>query len=183
MPQQFHQNPLEQFEPEKLPVGWPWRLFTASFVIFLAAALTYVGLIWGYEPYLNSQIKKRDIEIEQLAQTVSKEKQEEFIRFYSQMSNLKELLNKHNLASKAFSLLEKMTNQKVYYTNAYLKVDERTIEVDGVSDSYGVLAEQLEAFHQTGDVERHMLNQSQLREGRVRFKATLTLKETLLRQK
>ena len=181
MPQQFVQNPLEQFEPEKLPVGWPWRFFSVSLIIFSATLLLYLGLAFGYKPFLNSSIKEKDDEMGKLSQTVNKQDQEQFIKFYSQLANLKILLDSHSVSSKVFSALEQMTNQKVFYKSANLKVPERELELDSVAESYGVLSEQLEAFNKSGGVERLTLGQSQAGEGGVQFKATLKLKADLFK--
>ena len=181
MPQQFVQNPLEQFEPERLPVGWPWRFFSVSLIIFSATLLLYLGLVFGYKPFLNSSIQKKDAEISKISQTVTKEDQEQFIKFYSQLANLKLLLDNHSVSSKVFPALEQMTNKKVFYKSANLKVPERELELDGVAESYGVLSEQLEAFNKSDGVERFILGQSQAGESGVQFKATLKLKANLLK--
>lgn len=181
MPQQFKQNPLEQFEPENLSVGWPWRFFLTSFFIFLAAMLVYLGLVFGYEPYLQSQIEKQDQEINSLAQTVSKSDQDKFIQFYSQISNLKKLLENHILASKIFPFLEKNTNQKVYYKVFNLKVPEYELELEGVAESYAVLAEQLESFNQAQETGRYILNQSKFNGREVEFGASLELKQEIFK--
>lgn len=179
--QQFKQNPLEQFAPEKLPVGWPWRLFTISLVIFGVALFTYLGLIVGYEPYLQSKIQEKDAEINQLAQIVSKDDQEKFIQFYSQLTNLKNLLDNHIAASKLFPWLEQATNQKVYYSGAHLKVPERELELEGFAESYAILGEQLESFEQAEEVERYILDQSQFSEGKIQFKVKLKLKGDVIK--
>lgn len=181
MPPQFTQNPLNQFESENLPVGWPWRFFSVSLIIFLAAVLVFVGLSLGYEPYLNSQIRETDAKIDQLLGIVPKEDQEKFAQFYSQLANLKSILDEHILSSKIFSWLEKITNQKVYYNNLNLRVPEKELELEGFADSYGVLGEQLEAFDQAPEIERYLMNQSQTSGNLVQFKATLKLKDAVLK--
>ena len=181
MPQQFAQNPLNQFESEQLPVGWPWRLLSVSFIIFLVAILTYFGLAVGYSPYLNSRIEKKEAEIDQLAQSVSKEDRDKFIGFYSQLSNLKDLLDNHIFTSRIFPQLEKITNKKVYFIVANLKAQTNELELEGIADNYGILGEQLEAFNQLEGVSSYILNQSRVEEGAVRFKATLKLKNQILR--
>lgn len=181
MPQQFVKNPFDQFEPEKLPVGWPWRLLSVALILFLGSIFVYFGLVFGYGPYLESQIKKADNEIQALTDTVSKEDQEKFIQFYSQLSNLKSLLDGHIFSSNIFPQLEKITNKKVYYSAVNIKIEGRVMELDGVADSYAVLGEQLEAFNQTKEISRYILNQSQAEEGVVRFKVTLYLNDSLIK--
>lgn len=180
-PRQFTQNPLNQFESENLPVGWPWRFFSASLIIFFAVLLVYLGLVFGYQPYLRSQIQEMDNQINQLLGTVSKEDQENFTQFYSQLVNLKSLLDNHAESSKLFPLLEKITNKKVYYTNLNLRIPERELELEGLTESYAVLGEQLESFNQSNEIDRYLLNQSQLSGNLVQFKATLKLKAGLLK--
>ena len=172
---------MDQFEPEKLPVGWPWRLLSVALILFLASIFIYLGLIFGYGPYLESQIAKADVEIKTLTDTVSKDDQERFIQFYSQLSNLESLLNNHILSSKIFPQLEKISNKKVYFNIANIKVENKLMELDGVADSYAVLGEQLEAFNQTKEISRYILNQSQAEEGAVRFKVTLYLNDSLIK--
>jgi hypothetical protein len=181
LPQQFIKNPLEQFESEKLAVGWPWRLFTISLIIFGVILFVYFGLIIGYEPYLQSKIQEKDGELNQLAQIVSKEDQEKFIGFYSQLTNLKTLLEKHIAVSKLFPLLERITNQKVYFSGANLKTLERELELEGFAESYGILGEQLESFDQTKEISNYILDQSHLSEGKVQFKVKLKLKDDVIK--
>jgi len=181
MPQQFVKNPMDQFEPEKLPVGWPWRLLSVASILFLGSIFVYFGLVFGYGPYLESQIEKADAEIQTLTDAISKEDQEKFIQFYSQLSNLKSLLDGHIFSSKIFPQLEKITNKKVYFNAASIKVESKIMELDGVADSYAVLGEQLEAFNQTKEISRYILNQSQTEEGVVRFKATLYLNDSIIK--
>lgn len=181
MPKQLTQNPLEQFEPERLPVGWPWRLFSVSFIIFLAVLLVYFGLVFGYEPFLRSQIEKKDAEIAELGKAVRKEDQENFSKFYSKLLNLQNLLSSHAIPSKLFPFLERATHPRVYYAGANLKVPERELQLDGIADSYGSLGEQLAVFDRSADVERLVMNQSQLGSGGVQFRLTLKLKNELLK--
>ena len=177
----FVQNPLNQFESEQLPSGWPSRFFSVSLVIFSAVFLGYLGLVFGYEPFLRSKIEDQDQAINQLVGAISKEEQEKFTNAYSKIINLKNLLDKHVKSSKIFPLLGQITNKKVVYTGANLKVPEKELELEGIADSYNSLAEQLESFNQTEAVSRYLLNQSQLTSGAVQFKATLKLKDTVLK--
>src|SRR3989338_3259204 len=181
MAQQFAQNIREQFEPENLPVGWPWRLFSVSLIIFLATVISYLGLVFGYEPFLVSKISEIDQEFEQLAQSVPKEDQEKFSQFYSQLANLKSLMENHIVSSRVFPLLEQITNKKIYYASADLKISERKLELEGVADSYEILSEQLESFSRNSSIERFIFNQSQLSGGKVQFSAVLIFKSEVFK--
>ena len=175
--QQFQQNPMNQFEPEQLAVEWPWRLFFISLVIFAASVFIYLGLALGYRPFLESRILAKSSEVQKLANVVSKEEQERFVEFYSQLVNVKELLARHTLMSSALTLLEQITHRKVYFEHGSFDAASRVWELDGVADSYPVLTEQLESFRMSDMIGRVTVGQSQLSEGVVRFKASVVLKE------
>lgn len=174
-------NLKEQFRPMGLPSGVPWRLFISTGLLFLLVILIYAGLGFGYKPYLESRIKSVDQQLQQLSAAISTQEQEDFIRFYSQLANFNKILAEHSLPSKLFPLLESITNQKVLYTNLDLRVDERKLSLEGAADSYGILAEQLKSYDQEPAIESYILNQSQYSEGVIRFKATLTLAEDILK--
>lgn len=180
MPQQFVQNPMNQFEAENLPVGWPWRFFMVSFVIFLMAILVYLGLIFGYQPFLSNQIAQKDQEISQRAASVSKEDQDKFIQIYSKIINIKSLIDNHVFSANALSMLEKVTHPKVYFTGLSMKTMDREMELDGVAESFSAISEQLEIFAQTKGIERYSLTQSQLSGDVVQFKVSLKLSKDLL---
>ncbi len=180
---EFPKNLKEEFRSERLPSGMPWRLFIFTALFVLLVALIYAGLSFGYRPYLESRINEVDQQISQLSAAVSQQDQENFIRFYSQLINFNKILEKHPLASKIFSLLEQITNKKVFYTDLDLRVEERKLALEGVAASYAVLAEQLASFDQEPLIASYALNQSQYSSADrgVRFKAALTLKEGVLK--
>lgn len=179
MPQQFVQNPLDQFEPEKLPIGWPWRLFLVTASIFALSILAYVGLAFGYGPYLSSQIEDRRAKLSQLA--ISLEDRQVLGHASSLLANLENILNNHVLSSQLFPVLERITNQRVYYTNANLKVPQRELELRGFAESYEVLAQQLESYNQAAEVESYNLNEAQFSQNLVSFRVSLKLSAELLK--
>ncbi len=176
-------NLKEQFRPEKLPSGMPWRLFIFIALFTLAVALVYAGLSFGYRPYLESRISEVDQQISQLGAAISKQDQENFVRFYSQLINFNKILEKHPLPSKIFLLLEQATNKKVAYTNVDLRVGEKKLTLEGIAASYTTLAEQLASYDQSPAVASSLLNQSQYSDtdNAVRFKVTLMLKDGVLK--
>ena len=105
------------------------------------------------------------------------------MRFYNQIQSLKNLLDKHVINSKILSLLEKNTNKKVFYNKLDLDVAQRSLNLDGIAESYQILAQQLEAFKQAPEVERFLINNSQFNQGVVRFNLTVVLKSELFKSK
>ncbi|MDP3999723.1 MAG: hypothetical protein Q8P76_04025 [bacterium] len=177
----LNQKPMEHYVPETPVAGTPWRLFTYAGLAFLASLLIYLGLSMGYSAYLSSRITAVEQQLKQLGTSISKEDQDKFVRFYSQLVNFNKLLDNHILSADTFSLLEKNTNQKVRYTNFDLKIDERKLTLDGSALSYEILAQQLASFAADPGVENYMLNQSQMSDGSVKFKAVLILKKEVLK--
>lgn len=176
---QQYKNSRDQFQPEKLPVGWPWRLFVFSLFMMLAVVLIYTGLRFGYKPYLSSKITDIDNKLGELNSQISAKDKEDFINSYSQLANLKNILNKHVFTSKIFPLLEKVTHQRVYFNDFSFKMADRKLILNGTAESYGVLSEQLAAFDGEPTIENYILNQSKADGSAAQFKVTLTLSPNL----
>ena len=172
---QYSQDVTQQFKPEKLAVGWPWRLFLVSVLLLMISVISYLGLKFGYETVLNARLRNIDQSLKTLNNKISQNQEEDFILFYSRLVNLDTMLVKHVLTYKVFSLLEQHTHSRVYYSSMDFKAPERQLILEGLAGSYGVLSEQLGVFEKATEVARYALNQSQLADGVVQFKMTLTL--------
>ncbi len=171
----------EKLQREELPVGWPWRFFLFSLLVFITALIVYLGVAFGYKPFLVSQIDKQEAAIAQLSQTIPKKQQEDFIAFYSQLVNLQRLLKDHVFASKIFPFIQANTNQLVYYTAVDLRVGEKRLELEGAAVNYGVFAQQLQALAAAPGVESLIINDSSASGGRVKFRLSLILKQSLFK--
>lgn len=176
----YYNNAIaEKLGKEKLSVGWPWRLFSFSFLMILAATVIYFGLAFGYKNFLNDRIGEVDSEIQQLSESIPQDQQDKLIKFYGQLANLQTLLNKHVISSNVFPILEKNTNLGVFYNSAELKMTDRRLVLEGVANSYRVLSEQLEAFNRVSEVEKVIINESYLSNNRVNFRLFIILNEKL----
>lgn len=158
---------------EKIPVGWPWRFFSFASLVLVTAAVIYAGLRFGYEPLLRKRLAGADMKLKELAESLSSAEQEDLITFYSQLANLEELLNNHVLASVFFPFLERNTNSQVYYTMLDFKSGERKLTLEGLTRSYAVLSQQLQAFEQAPEVERLAVSDSDRSGDLVRFRLHL----------
>lgn len=174
-------NISEKLGPERVAVGWPWRLVLFSLLVLVTVIVVYLGLELGYKIYLNSQIKNKDEAIQRLSQSISQEEQKRFIDFYSQLANLQRLLDDHVFISKVSPFLEANTNRLVYYDFVDLRLKERRLDLGGVAQSYGVFAQQLEAFNRAPEVERLAVNESQSVGNAVKFRAYLILKPAVFK--
>ena len=165
-----------------MPVGWPWRLLVFVVIIFGVTVATYLGMTLGYKPYLNSQIKTLDAKITNLSQAVGEEQQKNLVGLYSQLVNIQSLLNSHPVASKIFDFLEKNTHQQIYYTALNLSLTEKSVKLEGIAVNYGILAQQLELFRKTPEIEKVFLDDSRLtEEGSIRFSIRLIFKPELIK--
>ena len=168
---------------ERLPVGWPWRLLIFTFIIFGLTVVTYLGMSFGYKPYLNSRIKNLDAEIANLSQSVDEQQQKNLASFYSSLVNIQNLLASHPVASKFFDFLEKNTHQKIYYLSLNLSLLEKNIRLDGVAPDYDAIAQQLELFRKAPEIERIFLDDSRaLDTGGIRFSIRFVFKPALMSQ-
>jgi len=169
-----------QFAPPQLSVGLPWRLMLVSVALFGLAVLSFFGLRIGYRSYLDSRAAVLDENLAGLSSTVSATDQDKFVDFYSQMINLKTVLDRHAFGSNAFTFLERNTIGQVYYTNAEMKVRDRSLALKGVAGSFDALAQQITILNRAAEVDSAILDDVDLREGRAFFTLSLTFKETFL---
>lgn len=139
-------NLTEQYAYESIPLGLPWRILIFSIALFGLALFSYAGLRFGYMSYVNSQLSKIDNDIEVLADQVSQEDQNNFIAFYSQLLNLKKVLEEHKYSGNMFTFLEENTLPTVVFSAADVKVDGYEVTLKGDADNFQSLLEQLSVF-------------------------------------
>jgi hypothetical protein len=151
-------NVSEQFLTEQVSVGWPWRILIFSVIIFALSLLVYFGLRFGYGPYLESRSESFDQKLTELTQTINLEDQERFVNFYSQLVNLKGVLENHPFASNVFQFLERNTIDSVYFNEANIKESGRFLSLKGFSVNIQSLTEQIAVLEQASEVESVLLN-------------------------
>jgi hypothetical protein len=179
---QATENIVEKFGPEKVAAGWPKRLFSFSLILFAATVAIYFGLSFGYAPFLESRIAQLEKQIAGLAEQVPAEKQEDFVKFYSQLINLTDLLDNHVFASKIFPVLETYTHPDVYYTSIDLSVPDKRMVIEGAAKDYQTLAAQLEGYKTARkEIVNYAISEANLIEGKVVFKANLSLAPDLFK--
>ncbi len=160
--------------------GWPWQLFTFGIIALSLSFFVYLGMRFGYIPYLDSQIKKYDQQIKSYDKTVTEDQKKSLVLFYSQLVNAESLLQSHKISSKLFSSLEKSTHPNVFLTDLSLATVEKSAKITGVASNFDVLSSQLDLFKKMDGVKRVSLDSSQLREGTgVTFSVVLDLDEKI----
>ncbi len=161
-----------QLSREKLPVGWPWRFLTIMAIVFLAALLSYLGLEFGYKPYLQRQYYALQTQVNSEQNTIAST-QKDYVNYYSQIINIGKLLRNHVNPSAFLPFLASSTEPKVSYSSIKVTVLENKIDISGTASSYAVLASQLQVYENAPQVTRAVLDGSELSGNTVSFQATL----------
>ncbi|MEK7464757.1 MAG: hypothetical protein AAB617_03190 [Patescibacteria group bacterium] len=152
-------NINEQFTTSAIPVGLPWRLLVMSLTLFVFSIFIYFGLNLGYKSYLANLDKSLDSKIAGLGEQVNTADQANFINFYSQLVNLKKVIERHLFTGNVFGFLEKNTLGEVYYIDAQYSDDGFSLTLKGLTASSNVLVSQLAIFDKATGVDRVILNQ------------------------
>ena len=158
-----------------MPVGLPWQLLVFSFVILGLTLASYFGMIFGYAPYLNSQISGANAQIKESEKIVNSEQQKNLADIYSQLTNIRGLLNSHVITSTLFDELEKSTYPQIYYTNLILSLLEKKLELRGVSQDYVTLVKQLDFFKKSQLFSDVILDSAKLTEDGITFSIRVVL--------
>ncbi len=167
----------DQFLQHNLPIGWPWRLLLSMGIVLIVVLLVYFGLAFGYEGFLNNSISTLNTNLNSLSLEVSPTDRANFVSFYSQITNLQNLLASHVVSSGVFPVFENMTDQSVTYSSFGLSVKDKTVTIDGVAKDYKTLADQLALYKQSPDVSDVVLEGSSFSNNQVRFTVKLTLND------
>ncbi len=174
-------NPYERMPREQQQSGGlPWRLFSFSLFLLIVACIAYLGLRFGYAPILDNRIQQLDGDLVSLSQEIPENERTGFIQLYSQIVNLQTVLGRHVMPSIVFSLIERNTHTAVSYSHFDLSVAENRLTLEGSARSYEVLAQQLAAWMNVREVEKSYVAESQLNEGRVRFRMVLQFSPSFL---
>lgn len=156
--------------------AWPWKSFIFMALVCGTTVLVYLGLVLGYQPFLENRIAKAQAQIDNLATEVSLQDQKSFLKFYSQIVNLRGLLESHMALDRFFDFLEKDTNKRVSYDVLSLNTSKNEVVLEGIADNYDRLSEQLESVGRASEVAEYILTQSQFVDGHIRFRISITFK-------
>jgi len=132
-------------------------LMLAGTLLFISVVL-YAGLTFGYAPYIENQIVSVGEKSRALDEKVPKEKQDQLIAFYSQISNLSTLLGKHPNTIKIFGWLEANTQPNIYFSKLSFNLSTYQLSLIGVGKTPLDIAEQINIFEKTSEVSRVNFN-------------------------
>ncbi len=180
MPQGFNNNFGEQVMREPISVGWPWKFMITMFIALLVAVLLYLGLAFGYKPFLNNSISTLENNLQVASSTLTLDDKEKFVGFYSQVNNLQNLLREHVLTSKFFASFESFTSKDISYTTLNLSVQDNFVTLEGFAKSYGSLASQISIYKEMPEISNVLLDSSKALGNSVQFRLKLILKDNVL---
>lgn len=159
-------------------VGFPWRLLLIAIIIFGLTLLIYVGIQFGYIPFLNSEISKADANFSALSAKVDVNQQAQLTDFYSQMFNIQKLSTSHLYPSKIFDFLEKNIYPLVKVSSLQVGAVGGDVRFDGVASDFTALTNQLAELKLDPNVSAVSLDSSQQRDvksgGGVLFSARIS---------
>ncbi|MEK7093794.1 MAG: PilN domain-containing protein [Patescibacteria group bacterium] len=144
--------------PARTP-GWSSRVLLFSATFFILSLAIFLGIQYGYGPFLENQMTRIDREIDEFSKQVPQRQQDELISFYSQLENLSTLLNRQMMTSKIFSWLEENTNVSVQLNSLAFNGGNRTLTLTGQARSINNLGEQLNRFRSQPVVKNSQLSQ------------------------
>jgi Tfp pilus assembly protein PilN len=166
-------------EPAKTP-GWSLGIVTFSGGTLFLAVVVYLGLAFGYGPYLDAQITQLNAQLDTLAKTISPDDQARLVTFYSEIANLKTVLNNHVAFSRFLAWLEKNTEANVYYSRASFSTENQVL-LSGFAKNEADVNQQLVIFERDPSVTNANLSTITLSESDHlwQFSITLTLTPSL----
>lgn len=177
-PLQEFQNGEDQRSRADAVAGLPWRILLFSGIVFGISIFVFFGLRFGYASYLDSRSKNLDERIQELASRVSQEDQQDLISFYSQIVNLRTVIEKHHFVAKTFDYIEKYILPTVVYTGAKVSMNGTSVVISGEANTMQDLIEQLSVFDSAPEFEgKAIIDSLSFEGGKVGFGVTLQVKE------
>ena len=164
----------EQFAPVQAPIGLPWRISVFAIVLFAFSLFTYVGLRFGYRAYLVTQETNLDAELEALSQQVSTNEQEQFVVLYSQIVNLKSVLDRHTFTANIFPFLERNTVDGINFSSAEFEGKNSLLKLNGTTPVFETLAGQMAVLGNAPEALAVSLEKVNVASGNVTFTIGIT---------
>ena len=161
--------------------GWSGRLLMFSATLFLISVFAYFGLAYGYAPYLQGRADELNAQAKALTQQVQADNQTKIVEFYSQLANLRSILNGHVYSSSLLDLLEKNAYSNIYFTKLSFTGSNNQVSLSGLAKSAQDVPAQIQIFQATPGIKDVTFNNLVvLPTGQWQFDAILTLDPAVL---
>jgi len=173
---QIHEELAEAIAREPQTTGGlPSKLLMFSVSVFIISLVVYFGMIWGYEPYLNSQLNKINNQLDVLSNQIPQDEQQQLLNFASQTTNLTSLLNQHIFFTNIFNFFQQNTEANVYFNRFNVTTFNNQVQLSGMAKSINDIVSQLSVWQNSPAIQQVNFNQVSLVNGGYSFNATLTM--------
>ena len=152
----------------------PWRILIISIVLFVVSIVVFVGIEFGYIPYLINESESLDSELASLNQTFRGEAQEDVFNLFSQIYNVQALFNQEASLSSIPEFLEGITHASITLQEARVNFKDGNIALQGVAPSYDILVSQLNILGSEESIKSVVLERSEASQEGINF--TINLK-------
>ncbi len=172
---------IEQLGRESVKTpGWSSGILFFSGTILGIMVVIYLGITFGYEPYLNGGIAQTKTQMATLSQSISSADQAKLVTYYSQVSNLQALVAGHVFLSPFFAWLEENTEANVYYGSLSFS-SRNQVNLNVFARTQADVNQQIATFESSGDVKQISLSNVSFSPsaGAWMFSATFTLDPSL----
>ncbi len=152
------------------------KLLSFLFIIFSILFLAYLGMNFGYRPYIEKKVSALEGDLSQLASQIPQDSQSRFQSFEKQLIVIDKTLANHVLSSKIFPLIEANTNYSTFYKSFDFDLVAHKLTLRGVTRDYDVLAYQISALEKSSFVKGYKITSARLSDGgKVEFDLVLTI--------
>jgi hypothetical protein len=161
--------------------GWSVGLVSFSGGILFITLIVWAGLQFGYKPYFDAQTQKIEDQINAENQAISPTDQTDLIDYYSQLANIRQLLNTHVIPTNIFAWLEANTEQNVYYSSFSLANNGQvTLTANALTE--GDANQQIAIFENSPQVQNMVVSGISLGSsgGFWQFSVTMTINPALI---
>lgn len=154
----------------------PWKALVFSVVIFGMSLMIYAGLAFGYKTFLIQSTKEVENKISELDRIApKKESEQNFIQFYSQVTNIQRLLSSHFSVAPFMDFLEANTLPDIAYGTGKISAMEKSAVFGGYAKSYRALANQLAVYENNPGIARIGLSNARFSDNVIRFEMKIDL--------
>lgn len=140
--------------------GAPWRLLIISGVLFILCIVIYLGMSFGYTPYLTNEIQSVDASTLALSKDVKNGQQKDMVRLYSQLYNINSLYGSHVYPSRVFTFLEKRVLPTVRVTSMDIDIQKLVIKFEAVAPDFDTVVLQVATMQGDENIKQAVLASS-----------------------
>ena len=135
-------------------------------------------------------VKKSELTLQDLEETLAREKteeetilEEEVFGYQRKVEDFSILIGQHTYASKFFNFFESLCHPKVWFSKTSLDITNHRLIVSGKTDTFLILDQQLLIFQEEELIEETILTELSIgREGLVNFTFNLTLNPIIVKK-